>query len=159
VQWQTLWWIAVPPLYQIVHMHYILADGNAGRFTQRPTSCAAFRATTQCHGFPSFAGLPELPEKVLEASRSHQRSEQAESFAVAMAWILERVVLGSTAEEAIREALEMRNDSGFWGTRGRSRHALSKDALVALRQSASSKHGSRQEVVSVRSLVLLVNKI
>lgn len=50
------------------------------------------------------AGTTELKEKVLEATRSHQKSSEAEDYAVAFAVILEKVLFGATVEAALTEA-------------------------------------------------------
>lgn len=50
------------------------------------------------------AGTPLLKEKVLEATRAHQQSREAEDFALAYAYILEEVLTGSTIAAALDRA-------------------------------------------------------
>ena len=57
-----------------------------------------------------YAGHPELLEKVEKAVRVHQANDISVSAALAMAKILERVVLGSNVPDAIAWASKEGSD-------------------------------------------------
>lgn len=50
------------------------------------------------------AGLPELKDKVVEATRAHQAGQTAADYALALAAVLERVLLGQSVAAAVADA-------------------------------------------------------
>lgn len=55
----------------------------------------------------NHAGTPELHDKIVEATRAHQKGQAAQDYALAFAAVLERVVLGARVEDAVRDALPL----------------------------------------------------
>jgi hypothetical protein len=49
--------------------------------------------------------MPELHEKVVEATRAHQKGQAAQDYALAFAAVLERVVLGQQVADAVQDVL------------------------------------------------------
>ena len=63
-----------------------------------------------CHSFVTcargVAGTPQYLDKVLEATKTHQKSQLAEDCAIAFAIVVEKVVHGSSIRDAVRAATD-----------------------------------------------------
>jgi hypothetical protein len=80
------------------------------------------------------AGLPQMREKVIEATQAHQQGSAAQDYALAVADVLEGVLLGRSIPEAVQQALLTAPVS----------------TQVALRKAQQHAHATQTDVVEVR---------
>ena len=83
---------------------------------------------------PCAAGLPELKDKVIEATQAHQRGQAAQDYALALAAIFERVLLGHSVAAAVADAAS----------------AVPAATQGALRTAQAQPRSSQADVVQVR---------